>query len=157
MRMEKGNKIIEKLSTPENAEKVEKLIDSLPAIEHAVTLLQELDRLGVLDTLFSLACAVANSKNMLSDEMISGAASLGSTAIELLAKIGSPEVQKVLSVIMDHSVELSQSMINAERVKGIMGLIKALNDPEVQQGLGSLFAFIKVFGRYVKSAKEDNA
>jgi uncharacterized protein YjgD (DUF1641 family) len=57
---------------------------------------------------------------------------------------------------MDHSVELTQSMINAERVKGITGLIKALKDPEVQQGLGSIFAFLKVFGRYVKSAKEDN-
>jgi len=156
MRMEKNNKLIEMLSTPENAERIEKLINALPTIEHAVTLLQELDRLGVLDTIFSLTCAVANSKNMLSDEMVSGVASMGSTGIELLAKIGSPEVQKVLSVIMDHSVELSQSMINAERVKGITGLIKALKDPEVQQGLGSIFAFLKVFGRYVKSAKEDN-
>ncbi len=153
--MGKDSSIFEKLSAPENAEKLEKMIDALPAIEHAVTLLQELDRLGALDTLFSLACALTNSRNMLSDEMISGAASLGSTAIELLAKIGSPEVQKVLSVLMDHSVELSQSMINAERVKGLRGLIKALNDPEVQQGLGSLFAFIKVFGRYIKSADAD--
>ncbi|MGC8569347.1 MAG: hypothetical protein ACP5LW_05025 [Nitrososphaeria archaeon] len=48
---------------------------------------------------------------MLSDEMVSEAASLISTAIELLAKIGSPEVQRVLSVITDHSVELSQSML----------------------------------------------
>jgi len=155
--MEKDSAIIEKLSTPENTERIEKLINALPTIEHAVTLLQELDRLGALDVIFSLACVVANSKNLLSDEMISGAASMGSTGIELLAKIGSPEVQKVLSVIMDHSVELSQSMINAERVKGITGLIKALKDPEVQQGLGSIFAFLKVFGRYVKSAKEDQA
>ena len=154
--MEKNNKLIEMLSTPANAERIEKLINALPTIEHAVTLLQELDRLGALDIIFSLTCAVANSKNMLSDEMVSGVASMGSTAIELLAKIGSPEVQKVLSVITDHSVELTQSMINAERVKGITGLIKALRDPEVQQGLGSIFAFLKVFGRYVKSAKEDN-
>ncbi|MGC9209198.1 MAG: DUF1641 domain-containing protein [Nitrososphaeria archaeon] len=148
--MEEKRNIVEKLSSPENAERIEKLIEALPTIEHAVTLLQELDRIGALDTLFSLACAAANTKNMLSDEIVSGAASLISTAIELLAKIGSPEVQRVLSVITDHSVELSQSMVNAERVKGLIGLIKALRDPEVQQGLGSLLAFLKVFGRYIK-------
>ena len=153
--MKENDSISEKLSAPENAEAIEKLIKALPTIEHAVALLQELERIGALDTLFSLACAIANSKNMLSDEMISGAASLGSSVIELLAKLGSPEIQNVLSVIMDHSVELSQSMVNAERVKGIRGLIKALNDPEVQQGLGSLFAFIKVFGRYIKDAEKD--
>ncbi len=149
MTMGKDN-IVDKLTAPQNVELLDKLIQALPSIEHAVSLMQELDKMGALDTLFSLVCAIANSKNMLSDEMISGAASLGSSAIELLAKLGSPEVQKILSVLMNHSVELSQSMTNAQRVKGITGLLKALRDPEVQQGLGSLLAFIKLFGRYVK-------
>lgn len=148
--------VVSSLSEPDNAKALEDLVEALPSIRKAVTLLAELDRIGALDTLFSLSCALANSKSMLSDEMVAGAASLGSSAIELLAKLSSPELQGLLSVVFDHSVELSQAMTKAPRVKGVIGLMKEIRDPDVQKGLGALFAFLRLFGRYAKPASDVN-
>jgi len=140
--------VMQKLSKPENAEAMEKILEALPVLKKSVMLLQQLEQMGALDTLFSLACAVANSKNMLSDEMVAGAASLASNAIELLSKMSTPEIQKILSAILDHSVEIEEQ-VKKERVKGIIGLIRELRDPEVQKGLSALFAILKVFGRHI--------
>jgi len=139
--------VMQKLSKPENAEAMEEILEALPVLKKSVMLLQQLEQMGALDTLFSLACAVANSKNMLSDEMVAGAASLASNAIELLSKMSTPEIQKILSAILDHSVEIEEQ-VKKERVKGIISLIRELRDPEVQKGLSALFAILKVFGRH---------
>ncbi|MEM3684222.1 MAG: DUF1641 domain-containing protein [Conexivisphaerales archaeon] len=144
-------KVMQKLSKPENLEALSQMVDLLPVMKKSALLVQQLDQMGALDTLFSLACAIANSKGMLSDEMVAGAASLASNGIELLSKLGSPEMQKIISAVLDHSVELEESMSKAERVKGVLGLMKQLRDPDVQKGMAALFAFLKVFGRYVQS------
>jgi len=140
--------VMQKLSKPENAEALEEILEALPVLKKSVMLLQELEQMGALDTLFSLACAVANSKNMLSDEMVAGAASLASNAIELLSKMSTPEIQKILSAILDHSVEIEEQ-VKKERVKGIISLIGELRDPEVQKSLSAVFAILKVFGRHI--------
>jgi len=140
--------VMQKLSKPENAEAMEEILEALPVLKKSVMLLQQLEQMGALDTLFSLACAVANSKNMLSDEMVAGAASLASNAIELLSKMSTPEIQKILSAILDHSVEIEEQ-VKKERVKGIISLIGELRDPEVQKSLSAVFAILKVFGRHI--------
>ncbi|MEM0118459.1 MAG: DUF1641 domain-containing protein [Conexivisphaerales archaeon] len=148
---ESVERVMQKLSKPENLEALSQMVDLLPVMKKSALLVQQLDQMGALDTIFSLACAIANSKGMLSDEMVAGAASLASNGIELLSKLGSPEMQKIISAVLDHSVELEESMSKAERVKGVLGLMKQLRDPDVQKGMAALFAFLKVFGRYVQS------
>jgi uncharacterized protein YjgD (DUF1641 family) len=140
--------VMQKLSKPENAEALDEILEALPVLRKSVMLLQQLENMGALDTLFSLACAIANSKNMLSDEMVAGAASLASNAIELLSKMSTPEIQKILSAILDHSVEI-EDQIKKEKVKGILGLMGELRDPEVQKGLSAVFAILRVFGRHI--------
>lgn len=142
--------VVRKLSSPENLEALGQLVDLLPVMRKSALLLQQLDQIGALDTLFSLACAVANSKGMLSDEMIAGAASLASNGIELLSRLGSPEMQRIISAVLDHSVELEESMAKADRVKGVLGLMRQLRDPDVQRGMAALFAFLKVLGKYAQ-------
>lgn len=144
-------RISELLSKPENASALAEIIEALPTLRRAVGMLKQLEDMGALDTLFSMACAVANMRNMLSDEMVAGAASLGSNAIELLYTVSSPEVRPLMSAILDHGAELREEVAKAPRVSGITGLMRALRDPEVQEGLGSFMAMLKVFGRYSKA------
>jgi uncharacterized protein YjgD (DUF1641 family) len=98
----------------------------------------------------NLICLAAQAKNLLTDEMIAGGAEAISTALELLAKTKSPVVEGLLSTLTNHPNEFEEIIKNASPVKGIMGLIKALRDPDVQQGLGIMIAFLKYFGKYAK-------
>jgi uncharacterized protein YjgD (DUF1641 family) len=143
-------KLVQALSKPENLEAVTKLIDSLPTIQYTVSKLEDLKRTGSLDVIMNLLCLAAQAKNLLTDEMIAGGTEAISTALELLAKTKSPVVEGLLSTLTNHPNEFEEIIKNASPVKGIMGLIKALRDPDVQQGLGIMIAFLKYFGKYAK-------
>lgn len=143
-------KLVQALSKPENMEAIAKLIDSLPTIQYTVSKLEDLKRTGSLDVIMNLLCLAAQAKNLLTDEMISGGAEAVSTALELLAKTKSPVVEGLLSTLTNHPSEFEETIKNAQPVKGIMGLIRALRDPDVQQGLGIMIALLKYFGKYAK-------
>ncbi len=143
-------KLAQTLSKPENIEAVTKLIDSLPTIQYTVSKLEELKRTGSLDVIFNLLCLTAQLKNLLTDEMVAGGAEALSTTLELLSKVKSPAIEKILSTLTDHPSEFEETVKNAQPIKGILGLMKALKDPDVQQGLGIMIAFLKYFGKYAK-------
>ncbi len=143
-------KLVQVLSKPENVEAITKLIDSLPTIQYAVSKLEDLKRTGSLDVIMDLLYLSAQIKNALPDEMIAGGAEAVSIALELLAKTKSPVIEGLLSTLTNHPNEFEETIKNAQPVKGIMGLIKALKDPDVQQGLGIMIAFLKYFGKYAK-------
>lgn len=143
-------KLVEALSKPENIEAVTKLIDSLPTIQYTVSKLEDLKRTGSLDVIMNFLCLAAQLKNLLTDEMIAGGAEAISTALELLSKAKSPAIEKMLSTLTDHPSEFEETIKNAQPVKGILGLMKALRDPDVQQGLGVMIALLKYFGKYTK-------
>ncbi|MEM3715252.1 MAG: DUF1641 domain-containing protein [Thermoprotei archaeon] len=143
-------KLAEILSKQENIEAVTNLINSLPTIQYTISKLEELKRTGSLDVIFNLLCLTAQLRNLLTDEMIAGGAEALSTALELLSKVKSPAIEKIFSTLTDHPSELEETIKNAQPVKGVLGLMKALRDPDVQQGLGVIIAFLKYFGKYAK-------
>ena len=150
---EKGEQIdleqfLAELSKPENIEAMKQIVSSLPSLKKGIAILQQLDQSGALDTLFSLADILAFSKDMLTDEMIDGAGSLISNAIDILSKLNRPEVREMISAILDHSAELSKTMEEMGSIKGLLDLRRPLKDPDVQRGLGIVFALLKVLGKY---------
>jgi uncharacterized protein YjgD (DUF1641 family) len=145
--------LTEELSKPENVKALQEIVDRLPNISYAVNLLDEMVNNGTLDTLARLACMANSLKGMLSDEMISGASSLASSAIDVLAKTKSPVTQNLISAIADHPIEF-QRELERTKVTGLLSLLSMLRDKDVQEGLSVLFTVLKMVGRYGYEKKE---
>jgi len=137
------------LSSKENLSTLKSILDNLPTIEYVVGKLKELRDIGALDTLFSIGCGIASMKNMLSDEMVAGGASMLSDILDLLAKIRSPPVARFLSLFSDHGLEL-ENAIKKEPRRGVLGIISALRDPDVQEGITYLIVLLKFLGKYLR-------
>lgn len=139
--------LTEELSKPENVKALQEIADKLPNISYAVNMLDEMVNNGTLDTLARLACMVNSLKGMLSDEMVSGASSLASSAIDVLAKTRSPVTQNMISALADHPIEF-QKELKRTKVTGLLSLLSMLKDKDVQDGLSVLFTILKMMGRY---------
>jgi len=139
--------LIDKISKPENVEALRKIIEVLPEIADTTDLIKEVIESGTLDTLFRIACLINTFRHMITDEMISGFSSLGSSTLELLAKAKSPIIQKGLSSIVDHPIEFEKEL-NKDQISGIRSLFKLLRDKEFLRGLTIFVAMIKLIGRY---------
>ncbi len=144
---EKLEPILEELSKPENMEALKELVDKLPTISYTLRLLDDLVKTGALETLIRLACMVGSLKEMLSDEMVAGASTLASSAIEVVAKTKPPIVQGILSAVADHPKEFEREL-KKTKVTGVWSLIGALKDPDVRSGLSALIVMMKMLGRY---------
>ncbi|MGB9630750.1 MAG: DUF1641 domain-containing protein [Candidatus Methanodesulfokora sp.] len=146
--------VIRVLSNKENLSALKNIVDNLSTIEYTIEKLKELRDMGALDTLFSLGCGIASMKNMLSDEMVAGGASMLSDVLDLLAKVKSPPVARFLSLFSDHGFELEKA-IKEEPRKGVIGILSALRDPDVQEGITYLIVLLKFLGKYLR--KEDSS
>ena len=139
--------LLKELSKQENMEALKELIEKLPTISYTVRLLDQLASTGTLETLLKMACMVASLKEMLSDEMVAGASSLASSAIDVMAKTKSPVVQGMLSAVADHPKEFEKEL-KKTKITGLWSLIKALKDPEVQKGMSLLMVTVKMLGKH---------
>ncbi len=148
MSEEKIKKIINEISSnEERLEALENILERLPEISRSIDILSNMVETGSLETLANILCLLNISKDMVSDEMISGAASLVSSLLDVSAKINAPHIQRLISAVADHPVEL-ESEIKKNRVTGLFSLMRALKDEEVQRGLTLLIAVTKLIGRY---------
>ncbi len=118
--------LLEKLEELQNNGTVSKLLDKMPSLLKLVENVEPLINSGSLDFLTSLAIALSSLKGMITDEMLKD---LGEKASPLLQMVNA----------------LSEATKSPPRVT-VTGLLKSLNDPDVQKGLGIFITFLKILG-----------
>ncbi len=142
-----GEDINKILSDEEVAKELKRLAENLKVLNDILESIKPLVESGALETLVGLGYLVETLKAIMSDEMVSSFSSLGGSAMELLAKARSPALEKPLSAIADHPMELEEEIKKTE-VKGLLSLMKLLKDEDVQKGLAVAIAYLKLLGRY---------
>lgn len=113
-------------------------------LREAMETLVELQRSGTLDELAEVAAVGSLATAALDDEMVRTLAATGSSLGEVADAAAAPETRDGLETVLQGLGEAEQQP--AEAV-GLVGLLRAIRDPEIQQGLGYLLAVARSIGR----------
>lgn len=131
------------------AESVGENADDLDA---AIEKMAQLERDGTLDDLLEASNAISLAADAMDDEMI---VSLMSMAGDLgLAADGAaqPDAIRTFQVMTD-ALDEAADFEDPERV-GMVGMLKKMRDPEVQQGMGLMLNLMKAFGHQINRRAE---
>lgn len=118
----------------------------------AAATLAELQRSGTIDDLAQLAQIVSLGTAALDDEMVRSLASTGAALGEVADTAADDDVR-------DGAVTVLESLGAAQRSEpqavGLVGLMRSLRDPEIQQGLGYLLTLSKALGQAQSQTSTD--
>jgi uncharacterized protein YjgD (DUF1641 family) len=145
-------------ASPEAEEKLAELSKTL--MEHADELqslldqLLELKRSGVLDAIMIVVNRFEELIHYLfQDPALFRLLSIGvDGTLGAMSKLEAPDIINMRATMQELVVRLGKNaspdlVANPKPVKGIRGLLSALNDPDVQRGLGVVFALLKMLGK----------
>ncbi|MEZ0320117.1 MAG: DUF1641 domain-containing protein [Pyrobaculum sp.] len=128
----------------ENADELQKLVEQLV----------ELKRTGVLDALMMVVNRFEELIHyLLQDPAMFRLISIGvDGTLGAMSKLETPDILNMKATMQELLVRLGKNatpdaIANPKPVKGIWGLLSALNDPDVQRGLGVAFELLKILGR----------
>ncbi len=126
-------KIDELLSNPENAKKLETLLERLDSLNYILERLELFIGSGMIDELFGIFFSImAFERAFMKEEAMRGLSEL----LGRFAFLVSPNCMEEISRALDKEEKL-----------GITGLLGKLRDPEVQRGLGVVMNILKVVGK----------
>jgi uncharacterized protein YjgD (DUF1641 family) len=112
-------------------------------LAEALETVVRLQRSGTLDELATLAEVVPLLSGAMDDEMVTNLARSGTALGEVADAAAEPEtaegLQHVLSAVGEANAEPPEQV-------GLVGLVQALRDPEVRQGLGFVLALARSLG-----------
>ena len=118
-------------------------VDTADLTEAAATI-AELQHDGTIDDLAQLAQIISLGTAALDDEMVRSLAGTGAALGEVADTAADDDVR-------DGAVTILESLGAAQRsdpeAVGLIGLMRSLRDPEIQQGLGYLLTLSKALGR----------
>jgi|ECHnycMinimDraft_1075156.scaffolds.fasta_scaffold00979_6 uncharacterized protein YjgD (DUF1641 family) len=142
--------IIDQLDS--NRENVKEILKESNVIPYLLIKLKEMREAGVLDNLINISYALKSLRDLINDDAITN---IGATlsqlldflprAIYFLEMVNKPVFLGFIKALT--SEEALNVISNSQKV-GLGGLVKSLNDPEVQRGLGVFISLLKVVGRY---------
>lgn len=112
-------------------------------LESALETLLRLERAGTLDDLGELADAASLATSAVDDEMVATLARKGGSLGEVADAAADPDTVRGIEAALDGIGEAGAE--EAERV-GVVGLLRALRDPDVQRGVGFLVAAARSTG-----------
>jgi len=132
------------IATDETVALAESVGENGAELQEALDTLVELQRSGTLDELAELGDVVSLGTSAMTDEMVRSLAGTGSSLGELADTAAKDGTRGGLTALLN-SVDAAE---NAETSSvGMVGLMKAIRDPEIQQGLGYLLAIAKALGQ----------
>jgi uncharacterized protein YjgD (DUF1641 family) len=142
--------IIDQLDS--NRENVKEILKESNVIPYLLIKLKEMREAGVLDNLINISYALKSLRDLINDDAITN---IGATlsqlldflprAIYFLEMVNKPVFLGFIKALT--SEEALNVISNSQKV-GLGELVKSLNDPEVQRGLGVFISLLKVVGRY---------
>ena len=128
----------------EHADELQSLLDQL----------LELKRSGVLDAMMIVINRFEELIHYLfQDPALFRLLSIGvDGTLGAMSKLEAPDIINMKATMQELVVRLGKNaspdlVANPKPVKGIRGLLSALNDPDVQRGLGVVFALLKMLGK----------
>ncbi|MEL9991594.1 MAG: DUF1641 domain-containing protein [Thermoproteus sp.] len=138
--MSTEERIFKALADPEKQEALAALLENIHVVKDFVLLLSELKNTGLLDLMTGgLAAAKAVAGDLVtSRDFAETAAKLLEVASSISTAVSNPANISCLSKAVAGS--------DASKPVGIYGLIQALQDPDVQRGLGYLLSIVKNLG-----------
>lgn len=131
-------------ATPEIATLGESVGENADSLAAGVETLVELEESGTLDDLAEFADILALLSAAMDDEMVTSLTGTGSRLGEIADTASDDEVAAGLESML-HAVGDATSE-DPDPV-GLMGLVKALRDPEVRAGMGVAIALLRALGR----------
>ncbi len=131
-------------ATPEIAQLGESVGENADSLADSVETVVELQESGTLDDLAAFADTVALLSAAMDDEMVTSLTSTGSRLGELADTASDDEVAQGVESML-HAVGDATSE-DPEPV-GVVGLVKALRDPEVRAGMGVAIALLRALGQ----------
>jgi len=132
------------IATDETVALAESVGENGGELQEALDTLVDLQRSGTLDELAELGDVVSLGTSAMTDEMVRSLAGTGSSLGELADTAAKDGTRGGLTALLN-SVDAAE---NAETTPvGMVGLMKAIRDPEIQQGLGYLLAIAKALGQ----------
>ncbi|ODR81498.1 hypothetical protein BG842_04110 [Haladaptatus sp. W1] len=134
------------LATKETVELTESVGANGAELTEALETLVRLQKSGTLDELAALADLLPLASGALDDEMISTLVDAGSSLGEVADTASDPDTVRGMETVLQAVGDASDAESPPERV-GVVGLLRATRDPEVQAGLGFVLAIAKALGR----------
>ncbi len=125
---------------------MEKIEENHEILERVVERIVMLERTGVLKSLENLASLVKAFEDMLTDDIVKKNAELITNLGLVSAKFTNDEFLTLLNSIGDAIYEFKEKQESV----GIIGLMRALSDPDVKLALGFLVNLAKSLGKTLK-------
>ena len=134
-----------KLSEPAARAQLESVLENLNTAADAMKWIKTLQDSGMAESLKGTVYLIASMKNILTEDMLNGIASLLNSLLEILSKVSDPQVVEGIVSLLDG---LSSGKLSQEpKIHGTFSLLGELKDPEVEAGLAVLINLIKGLGR----------
>lgn len=130
--------------------------EGLKALETLVKVAVKLKESGMLDTLYFIAEKSGELLSIISNDVgLARAGALGHAGISALEKLEPEEVLTIKSNLEELTACAFKSLAetNLEELKpvGLTGLLKVMNDKDMQYGLAMLIALGKAMGKCLRS------
>ncbi|MEA1932658.1 MAG: DUF1641 domain-containing protein [Euryarchaeota archaeon] len=139
------------IATDETVGLAESVGENGEELQEALDTLVEFQRSGTLDELAELGDVVSLGTAAMTDEMVRSLAATGSSLGEVAETAAQDETRDGLTAMLN-SVSAAEQAETAP--VGMVGLMKAIRDPEIQHGLGYLLAIAKALGQ--QQSTDDN-
>ena len=134
-----------KFSEPAARAQLESVLENLNTAADAMKWIKTLQDSGMAESLKGTVYLIASMKNILTEDMLNGIASLLNSLLEILSKVSDPQVVEGIVSLLDG---LSSGKLSQEpKIHGTFSLLGELKDPEVEAGLAVLINLIKGLGR----------
>lgn len=148
--MEENGTALAAASSPEMQALLAQMQKSAPALTHALKRVDELHQSGALDTFLDMAQVLQAAKLSVGDPMVHRMANMVRVAGELgdlMMMCGLPDK---LPALMEAADAAKADAAADQRSLGVLGLVKALRQPEVQYALKFMLAFSRRLPEAVK-------
>ncbi|HYF94550.1 MAG TPA: DUF1641 domain-containing protein [Symbiobacteriaceae bacterium] len=129
---EKQTQVTEIVTSPEVLALLEQVRTSAPALTHALRRVEELHQSGALDTLLDMAQVLQAAKVSVGDPMIHRMGNMVRVMGELVDVLMVCGLPEKLPALMQAAEGAKADADTDERTIGVIGLMKALRQPEMQ-------------------------
>jgi uncharacterized protein YjgD (DUF1641 family) len=132
------------LATPEAAELGEAAGENAGDLAEAIETLARLQRSGTLDDVLALADTLSLLTAAMDDEMVQNLTATGSRLGELAETAADEDVAGSLESVL---TAVGEAGDQPPEPPGVVGMVRAMRDPDVQSGMGFLLAVARALGQ----------
>ncbi|AQL44592.1 hypothetical protein BV210_17090 [Halorientalis sp. IM1011] len=132
------------LATPEAAQLGEAAGENAGDLAEAIETLARLQRSGTLDDVLALADTLSLLTAAMDDEMVQNLTATGSRLGELADTAADEDVAGSLESVLEAVGEAGDQPAEPP---GVVGMVKAMRDPDVQSGMGFMLAVARALGQ----------